>query len=239
MPEPTPILSSAVPGPAVPHPARPYVVGILIGLSAAFLFCGYELVRSPTNTLFKAAYGKAALPYVMAATPVGVVVLLYIYGRLLTWLGPRWTLVTTTIGSCAILAGSYGAIAAGWNLAAAILYIVREAYIVLLMEQYWSFLNSTLGEANARRLNGPICGIGSGGSIIGGILVGTLATKVGTPALLLLALQSPCPRRCSPGSPIDMAVSPNPVPMNPTATPWARACSSASRSSPFFWVSFC
>ncbi len=186
MPEPTPILPYAVPDPAAPHPAKPYVVGILIGLSAAFLFCGYELVRSPTNTLFKAAYGKAALPYVMAATPVGVVVLLYIYGRLLTWLGPRWTLVATTIGSCAILAGSYGAIAAGWNFAAAILYVVREAYIVLLMEQYWSFLNSTLGEANARRLNGPICGIGSGGSIVGGILVGTLATKVGSPALLLL-----------------------------------------------------
>ena len=32
---------------------------------------------------------------------------------------------------------------------------------------------------NARRLNGPICGIGSAGSIVGTILVGTLATTDG------------------------------------------------------------
>lgn len=169
-----------------PHSAQPYWIALLIGLSAAFLFCGYELVRSPANTLFKAAYGKEALPYAMAATPLGVVLILYLYGRLLTWLGPRWTLVVTTIGSCALLAGCYGAIAAGWAFAAAILYVVREAYIVLLMEQYWSFLNSTLGDANARKLNGPICGIGSAGSIVGGILVGTYAKSLGTPALLLL-----------------------------------------------------
>ena len=54
------------------------------------------------------------------------------------------------------------------------------------MEQYWSFINSSLGDKNARRLNGPICGIGSGGSIVGGILVGTLATRIGAAQLLLL-----------------------------------------------------
>lgn len=168
-----------------PRSAQSYWVAGLIGISAAFLFCGYELVRSPANTLFKAAYGKEGLPYAMAATPIGVVLLLYIYGRLLTWLGPRWTLMVTTLGSCAVLAGSYGAIASGWNFAAAILYVVREAYIVLLMEQYWSFLNSTLGDANARKLNGPICGIGSGGSVAGAFLVAHYAKPLGTATLLL------------------------------------------------------
>ena len=78
------------------------------------------------------------------------------------------------------------AIAAGWAAGAAILYVTREAYIVLLMEQYWSFLNSTLGDANARRLNGPICGVGSAGSILGTILVGSLAQRLGTASLLLI-----------------------------------------------------
>ncbi len=166
--------------------ARAYWAAGLIGVSAAFLFCGYELVRSPANTLFKAAYGKEGLPYVMAATPLAVVAMLYIYGRLLSWIGPRWTLTVSTVGSCVILAGSYGAIALEWRPGAAILYVMREAYIVLLMEQYWSFLNSTLGDAHARKLNGPICGIGSAGSIVGGLLVASLATKLGTAALLLL-----------------------------------------------------
>ena len=84
---------------------RPYWVAVLVGISAAFLFAGYELVRSPSNTLFKAAYGKEGLPYVMAATPVVVLVMLYVYGRLLTWLGPRRTLITTTLVSCALIGG--------------------------------------------------------------------------------------------------------------------------------------
>jgi len=48
---------------------RAYWAALWVSLAAACLFCGYELVRSPANTLFKAAYGKAGLPYVMAATP--------------------------------------------------------------------------------------------------------------------------------------------------------------------------
>ena len=166
---------------------RAYLIGGLIGVSAAFLFGGYELVRSPTNTLFKAAYGTAALPYAMAAVPPTLVVVLYVYGRLLSWIGPRRTLIATTLASCLLIAGAYGAIAKGWAFGAAILYVTREAYIVLLMEQYWSFLNSSLGEANARRLNGPICGIGSAGSIVGAMLVESLAKPMGPEPLLLIA----------------------------------------------------
>lgn len=165
---------------------RAYWAALWVSLSAACLFCGYELVRSPANTLFKAAYGKAGLPYAMAATPVAVVGFLWIYGHLLTRYGPKRTLILTTLGSCAILAGCCGGLAIQWRPAAAVLYIVREAYIVLLMEQYWSFLNSTLGDARARRLNGPICGVGSAGSIVGALLVSALALPIGTAPLLLL-----------------------------------------------------
>ncbi len=58
---------------------RVYWAALWVSLSAACLFCGYELVRSPANTLFKAAYGKAGLPYAMAATPVAVVGFLWVY----------------------------------------------------------------------------------------------------------------------------------------------------------------
>lgn len=159
----------------------------LVGLAAGFLLAGYELVRSPSNSLFKAAYGADALPYVMAATPLAVVAVLYLYGRLLTWLGPRRTILVTTVGSCLALVAIYAAIHAGWTFSVTILYLLREAYVVLLIEQYWSFINSTLATGSAKKLNGPICGIGSIGAILGGMLVGSIATKVGSAALLLFA----------------------------------------------------
>ncbi len=91
-----------------PDARRVYWAALWVSLSAACLFCGYELVRSPANTLFKVAYGKAGLPYAMAATPVAVVGFLWVYGRLLTRFGPRRTLILTTLGSCGILAGCCG-----------------------------------------------------------------------------------------------------------------------------------
>lgn len=167
-----------------PLPGRAYWAAGLVGLSAAFLLGGYELVRSPSNSLFKEAYGKGALPYVMAATPVAVVAILYLYGRLLTWLGARRTLLVTTVGSCLALLALFAAVQAGWTFSRAILYVFREAYVVLLVEQYWSFINSTLATTTARKLNGPICGIASVGAITGGVLVAKISTTVGSAALL-------------------------------------------------------
>jgi AAA family ATP:ADP antiporter len=158
---------------------------VTIALAAACLLCGYEFVRSTSNTLFKAAYGAQRLPWVMAATPPVLIAVLYVYGRLLSWLGPRRTLLVTTLASAASIAACYAAISAGWKPATAVLYVLREAYVVLLIEQYWSFLNSTLGERAARVLNGPICGVGSLGAIAGGLLTGHFSTQLGAAAMLL------------------------------------------------------
>lgn len=156
-----------------------------ISAAAAFLLCGYEFVRSTSNTLFKEAYGKEGLPVVMALSPLGVVAVLYVYGRLLSWLGPRKTLLLTTLGSGAAIGACYLAIQGGSRPATGVLYVLREAYIVLLIEQYWSFLNSTLGTEAAKKLNGPICGVASLGAVLGGTLVYQLSARCGTAAMLV------------------------------------------------------
>jgi AAA family ATP:ADP antiporter len=177
----------------VPPSARDYWAAALVGVSAAFLLCGYELVRSPSTTLFMDAYGPNSLPAAMAVTPLAIIAALYLYGRLLTWLGPRRALLTTTVGSALLLAAAYLGVFAQWRPAAALLFVVREAYVVLLVEQYWSFINSTLATRSARKLNGPICGIASAGSIIGGRTVALLAERVGTEGLVLLAAVATLP----------------------------------------------
>jgi AAA family ATP:ADP antiporter len=95
--------------------------------------------------------------------------------------------LATTVGSCLALVAIYAGIRAGWTFSVAILYVVREAYVVLLIEQYWSFVNSTLATGSAKRLNGPICGIASVGAIAGGVLVAAISTTVGSAALLMFA----------------------------------------------------
>ncbi|MFH1726210.1 MAG: Npt1/Npt2 family nucleotide transporter [Elusimicrobiota bacterium] len=174
-------------------PSRHLWAAIPTAFSAGFLLCGYEFVRGPSITLFKAAYGTENLPVAMALMPLGVILLLYLYSRALSLLGPRRTLLVTTLASGAMIALCYAAVRAGSSLAIGALYVFRQAYIVLIIEQYWSFINSTFGRDSARKLNGPIAGVASLGAISGGMLVGALARPLGSATLVLFAAASVIP----------------------------------------------
>lgn len=167
-----------------------------MGLSAFFTLIGYEFIRSAATVLFKTAYGADKLPVVLAIMPLVVFGGVAGYGRLLSMLGPRQTLRVTTLGAGFIIFLCYLAILSGSDIATGILYIVKEFYIVLLIEQYWSYINSTLQTDTARRLNGPITGVAGLGGAIGGILVSQFAVSLGTESLLLVAAVSVIPALC-------------------------------------------
>jgi AAA family ATP:ADP antiporter len=158
-----------------------------IAVSAAFLLCGYELVRSVSVSLFIAAYGARNLPIVMALGTLATLAFIYAYGRLLSVTGPRAAILTTSAFSALVILGCFAGIRAGARPATAVLYAFREAYIVLLVEQVWSFINSTVRTDEGSKLNGPVCGIASLGSITGGLFVQHYATQFGSVNLLLLA----------------------------------------------------
>ena len=74
-----------------------------------------------------------------------------------------------------------------------IIYVFREAYIVIVIEQFWSFVNSTLTTKQAKTINGPFCAIASVGSVVGGLLVGRWAETLGSETLLLFTAASLIP----------------------------------------------
>ena len=166
---------------------RPVAGALAMGFAASFLLCGYEFVRSVTSSLFIGAYGAHNLPYVMTMAPVGTFLMIWGYGWLLSRFGSRMTLFLTSLISGGGILACYGGIQAGFNPAVAVLYVLREAYIVLIIEQYWSFINSTLRDEEGRKYNGPICGIASVGAICGGLIVGQTAKMLGSEHLLLFA----------------------------------------------------
>lgn len=174
-------------------PAGRVVAAFWVALAAAFLLFGYEFVRSVSQSLYIGAYGAARLPLVMAIAPLGTLALIACYGRLLSAAGPRRAMVLTTLLSTAIILGCCLAIREGSRVATGVLYVFREAYIVLLVEQIWSFINSTLCQGEGRKLNGPICGVASLGAIVGGLVVRHLAVGLGSANLLVLAACSLVP----------------------------------------------
>lgn len=170
------------------HEGRPAVVlALLVAAAAGCVLCGYEMLRTTANTLFVAAYGKRSLPWIVALIPIGVSPVIYGYGRLLSWLGPRRTLHVTTALAVLTMGLCYVAIQAGIKPVRGVLYVFKESYVVLLIEQYWSYIDSKLTKQSAKRLNGPICGIASIGAVLGGWLLSLLSARWGTLTMVPLA----------------------------------------------------
>ncbi|MFT5561284.1 MAG: AAA family ATP:ADP antiporter [Candidatus Azotimanducaceae bacterium] len=172
---------------------RQIQIAALMATAAMFTLAGYEFIRSASTVLFKSAYGAENLPLVMAAMPLVVFVGVALYSRILTQLGPRRTLFVTSLGSGLLIFACYLLVLTGSKTVTPALYLLKELYIVLLIEQYWSYINSSLTSDGAKKLNGPITGIAGIGGAIGGTLVGVTATSWGTETMLLLASLSLIP----------------------------------------------
>ncbi len=174
-------------------PRRLIYAAISISSAACFVLFGYEFIRAVSTSLFIHAYGAENLSRGMVAIFPSMIVLLYCYGRLLSWQGATRALAVSSLFFAVLILGCYAMLVRGMHFAAAIIYVFREAYIVIVIEQFWSFVNSVLTTEQAKRINGPFCAIASLGSFAGGMLVSKWATVLGSEALLLFTAGSLVP----------------------------------------------
>ncbi len=165
---------------------------VTIALAAAFLLCGYELVRSPAKSLYIGEFPDKA-SYAMFGGAVFTFIFIYGYGWSLTLLGARRTILLTSLLSSAVIIFCYFAIRNGSRSAIAVLWVFRSAYIVVIIEQYWSFVISILSIDQAKKFNGPFTGVGSLGAILGAFLGLRLIGSMGSEALLLVGAVSILP----------------------------------------------
>src|SRR5438874_3732011 len=199
-----------------------------ISCSAGFVLAGYSAIRNASSTLFKESYGTNQLPLLMAAMPVAVLGVLYVYAALLSALGPRKTLWVTTLGSAALITLFYGAIQfekfyPHLRFARAVVRVFSDAYIALLIEQYWSFLNSTLDTPTAKKLNGPIMGVASLGAVAGAAIVVLTVQQWGTVNMLLLAAATLLPAALLSDQAYRSAGEPGDLPVAASARPAHRS----------------
>ena len=159
----------------------------MMAAAAFFTLVGYEFIRSPATVLFKNTWGAENLPLVMSAMPVVVFGGVALYGWILSHLGPRRTLLVTSLGSSFFIVACYLGLLTGSKMVTPILFLIKELYIVLLIEQYWSYINSSLTTATAKKVNGPITGIAGIGGVVGGSVGSLIVGPLGTEAMVLAA----------------------------------------------------
>ena len=156
-------------------------------MSGFMVLGGYEFARSASVSLFQTHYGSKDTPYLLLFVPFACFALLWIYGRLLTVWGPQKAFYSTTLMSALGLCILNLLIDYGVNPARALLFIFRESYIVLLIEQHWSLMDTVLNEKEAKKTNAVFLGFTSLGAIISAIIVGLYAKQWGTSTLVYVA----------------------------------------------------
>lgn len=160
----------------------------LMALSGSCIIAGYEFIRSPSNALIKEAYGMTVFTTALAFMPFAVFAVLYLYGKLLDRFSAQKTLVITQVGSAAIIALCIVLLKLGIKEGNLALLIFREAYIVLVIEQLWSFINNTIDTSMARKVNGAFLALSSLGGICADVVTVQYAQVIGTQNILIFCI---------------------------------------------------
>lgn len=169
------------------------LAGFLAGASAAGLLCGYEFSRNCATSLFLHVFSSAKISHALTLVPIALIALIYLYGVVLSKIGPKRTIVFFHLLSMLFFVISYFLVSGEMKSMVFFLYIFAQIYIVVIVEQYWSFINSTLNKDTAKKFNGPIAGIAALGPVTGGFLLKSYAQTVGTEIFLIYAALTSIP----------------------------------------------
>lgn len=166
---------------------------LLSGLSAMFFFCGYEFVRSPVESIFLSYWDATAKPYAVAFVPPMMAAIIFGYGIMLSKLGAKKSMLASMVLSAAVLLLSWLFLDKAGKWLVFLVLIFKESYVVIISEQYWSFINSTLKDSESRIFNGPVAGLAAVGPLLGGFIIARYASSIGTDYFLLFAALSIIP----------------------------------------------
>ena len=156
-------------------------------LCGFFISCEYSVIRPVSNSVFLSAHGSGAFPYAwLAVVPLNLLVVA-LYNKYL----PRWgcfkmfaviaTFVTVSNLFCALFLKQIS-----WL--PFFFYVWKEIYIMLMFQQLWSVIHSTISFGKAKYLYGFFFGVGALGSTFGSIIPGYFAVKLGSESLLIATL---------------------------------------------------
>jgi AAA family ATP:ADP antiporter len=156
-------------------------------LCGFFISSEYAIIRPVSNAVFLTAYGCSAFPYAwLAVVPLNLLVVA-LYNKYLPRLGCFKMFVAIT--ACVMATNLFSALflqKISWL--PFVFYLWKEVYIMLMFQQLWSVIHSTISFARAKYLYGFFFGVGALGAVLGSILPGFFAVKIGSESLLVATL---------------------------------------------------
>ena len=161
----------------------------LCGFSALFTFAGYELIRSPSESIFLSYFQAQQKPYALSLAPLLIFIFIYLYGIALSKYGSMKAMAISFIFTFINLSFFYFLLLYYPNKYLAFLFLIfKESYVVIISEQYWSYINSILKNEEGKIFNGPIAGLGATGSLLGGWFISNYAKYFKTETFIFFSM---------------------------------------------------
>lgn len=154
------------------------------------IFFSYPIVRSTVDAIFLDIYGANKSPHVWVYSVIFLSIIVTLYNYLYKAVRVQWLFFWTSLLTVGITLTSLYMIHQGVNLAAYILYVSKEVYIVLLFHMTLGWLNSAIDFDLAKILYGPIGAINSLSGIIGGYLTSGLTYYLSTNQILIIGISA-------------------------------------------------
>ncbi len=156
-------------------------------LCGFFISSEYAIVRPVSNAIFLTAYGSAAFPYAWLATVPLNLLIVSLYNKYLPRLGcfKMFAVVAAVVISTNLFCSLF---LKQLSWLPFVFYLWKEVYIMLMFQQLWSVIHSTITYGRAKYLYGLFFGVGALGALIGSILPGFFAVKMGSESLLVATL---------------------------------------------------
>jgi ATP:ADP antiporter, AAA family len=156
-------------------------------LCGFFISSEYAIIRPVSNAIFLTAYGSSAFPYAWLATVPLNLLVVSLYNKYL----PRWgcfKMFAVILGVVMSINLFCSAFLTQIFWLPFVFYLWKEVYIMLMFQQLWSVIHSTVSYGRAKYLYGLFFGVGALGATLGSILPGFFAVKMGSESLLIATL---------------------------------------------------
>ena len=162
--------------------------GLFLPLFGCFFLVlfSYSFIRPVCESLFLSSWGASRMPHVWIISALATAAVVWVYNKFVVSARPSRLFAVSNFLAVAFFLLFYLYFSAknrGFSLTA---FIVKDIYVVILIEQLWTFCDTTFSEKQAKILYGFLAGGCSIGGIVASILTSELAAVMGSKNLILV-----------------------------------------------------
>jgi len=158
---------------------------LFVMLCSVCITSQHAIVKPISYSVFVKDFSAAFFPYAwLAMLPINFL-LVMLYNKLVS----KWGCLTTALGSCCaiITVDAVCALYLGSSSTLNFFYFIwKDINVLLMFQQLWSVVHSTISSQKANYLYGIIYGVGGLGAVFGSCIPGFFATKLGSEKLLFV-----------------------------------------------------